>query len=59
MTEDQARARKDNAPEILSLLRRFALNIINRDADKGSNRGKFKRAGWNDAFLLTLIAQIA
>ena len=39
--------------------RRFALNNIERDADKGSNRGKFKRAGWDDAFLLELIAQIA
>ena len=59
MTEDQARARKDNAPENLALMRRFALNIIKENKDKGSNRLKFKRAGWDDKFLLKLISQIA
>lgn len=59
MGEDLSRARKDHAPENLALLRRLALNVIKRNADKGSNRGKFKRAGWNDAFLLKLISQIA
>lgn len=59
MGEDACRARKDHAPENLALLRRMALNIIKRNPDKGSNRGKFKRAGWNDQFLLKLISQIA
>jgi predicted transposase YbfD/YdcC len=59
MNEDQARARKDNAPENLALLRRLALNIIKRNKHKGSNRIKFKRAGWDNRFLTTLIAQIA
>ena len=58
MNEDQARARKDNAPENLALLRRLALNIIKRNKDKGSNRLKFKRAGWDDRFLTKLIAEI-
>ncbi len=59
MNEDQARARKDNAPENLALLRRLALNIIKRNNDKGSNRIKFKRAGWDNRFLRKLIAEIA
>ena len=59
MNEDQARARKDHAPENLALLRRFALNIIKRNKDKGSNRLKFKRAGWDDRFLRKLISEIA
>jgi len=58
MAEDQARSRKDHAPENLALLRRLALNIIKANKDKGSNRLKFKRAGWNDKFLLNLISQI-
>ena len=58
MNEDQARARKDNAPENLALLRRLALNIIKRNKDKGSNHLKFKRAGWDDRFLTKLIAEI-
>lgn len=59
MNEDQARARKDHAPENLALMRRFALNIIKQNKDKGSNRSKFKRAGWDNRFLKKLISQIA
>ena len=33
MSEHQARAREDNAPENLALLRRLALNIIKRNQD--------------------------
>jgi predicted transposase YbfD/YdcC len=58
MNEDQARARKDHAPENLALLRRFALNIIKQNRDKGSNRLKFKRAGWDNRFLRKLFAEI-
>lgn len=53
MNEDQSRARKDNAPE------NPALNIIERNKDKGSNRIKFKRAGWDNRFLGKPIAEIA
>jgi predicted transposase YbfD/YdcC len=56
MDEDQSRARKDNGPENLARLRRFALNILRANQDKGSTRGKIKRAAWDDAFLLKLLA---
>ena len=56
MDEDQARARKDNGPENLARLRRFALNILRANQDKGSTRGKIKRAAWDDTFLLQLLA---
>ena len=59
MGEDQARNRNDHGPENLTLLRRFALNIIKANKGKGSNRLKFKRAGWSDKFLLNLISEIA
>lgn len=55
MDEDRARARKDHAPENLARLRRFALNVLRANQDKGSTRGKIKRAGWDDAFLLELL----
>jgi predicted transposase YbfD/YdcC len=58
MDEDQARARKDNAPENLARLRRLALNIIRANQDKGSTRGKIKRAAWDDTFLLRLLAAV-
>jgi predicted transposase YbfD/YdcC len=57
MREDHARARKDHAPANLAILRRMALNTIKRNKDKGSNRLKFKRAGWDNRFLRKLIAQ--
>ena len=57
--EHQARAGKGNAAEDLALLRRLALNIIKRNTDKGSNRIKFKRAGWDNRFLRKLISEIA
>jgi predicted transposase YbfD/YdcC len=55
MDEDGSRARKDHAPENLARLRRFALNLLRANPDHGSTRGKIKRAGWNDAFLLQIL----
>jgi len=55
MDEDQGRARKDHAPENLARLRRFALNLLRANQDKGSTRGKLKRAAWDDTFLLKLL----
>jgi predicted transposase YbfD/YdcC len=57
MREDHARARKDHAPANLAILRRLALNTIKANKDKGSNRLKFKRAGWDNRFLRKLLAQ--
>ena len=37
-------------------LRRFALNVLRANPDQGSTRGKIKRAAWDDAFLLNLLA---
>ncbi len=55
MDEDHSRPRKDHAPENLARLRRFALNLLRANPDKGSTRGKIKRAGWDDAFLLKIL----
>jgi predicted transposase YbfD/YdcC len=56
--EDAARSRKDNAPQNLALLRKLALNILRAHPDKGSIKGKIKRAGWDDAFLLSLLGHM-
>jgi len=56
--EDDARSRKDNAPQNLALIRRLALNLIRHHPEKGSIKGKIKRAGWDDPFLLSIIAQM-
>lgn len=58
MNDDQHRARKDHAPANFATLRRIALNIIKANPAKGSNRGKFKKAAWNNDFLKSLIQGI-
>ena len=59
MNEDQSRSRKDHSPENLALLRRLALNLAKLEPSKGSMKGKFKQAGWDNAFLTKLLAQFA
>ena len=56
LDEDQARSRKDHAPENLAVLRRLALNIARAHPDtKTSLRGKLKRAAWDDGFLVDML----
>ena len=57
-SEDSNRARKDNAPENLAIVRKLALNILQTMPDKASIRRKIKRAGWDDAFLLQAISHM-
>ncbi len=58
MGEDSLRNRKDNGPENLALMRKLALNLarITPTARKQSMRGKLKRAGWDNDFLLKLVS---
>ena len=54
---DQARNRKGRCAENLALLRKLALNLARLEASKGSMRGKLKRAGWDDGFLVSIMSQ--
>lgn len=56
--EDASRSRKDNAPQNLALLRKLALNILRQHPENGSIKGKIKRAGWDDTFLLSLLGHM-
>lgn len=56
MNEDQQRARLDNGPNNLAVLRHMALNIIQKETSKGSLRGKLKRAAWDESYLRKLLA---
>lgn len=56
MNEDQDRTRLGNGPHNLAVLRHMAINAMQRDTTKGSLRGKFKRAGWDDTYLTSLLA---
>ena len=55
--EDQARNRKDHGPHNLALLRKLALNLAKLEPSKGSMRAKLKRAGWDNAFLASMLSQ--
>jgi predicted transposase YbfD/YdcC len=55
MNEDQDRTRMGNGPQNLAVLRHMALNAMQKEGSKGSLRGKFKRAGWDDDYLFRLI----
>jgi predicted transposase YbfD/YdcC len=54
--EDACRVRSLHAPHNLSVLRRFAVNALNRVASKQSLRQKSKRAAMDDNFMLRVLA---
>jgi hypothetical protein len=55
--EDAQRARMDDAPENLAILRRLALNLLRTHPDPISMRRKMNAAAWDDNFLLSLFGQ--
>ena len=55
MNEDQNRTRAGNGAQNLAVLRHMVINAMQKEGSKGSLRGKFKRAGWDDRFLLRLL----
>lgn len=55
--EDANRARKDDAPENLAILRRLALNLLRAHPEPISMRRKMNAAAWDDNFLLGLLNQ--
>ena len=57
--EDAARNRKDNGPGNIAVLRRRALDVVRRDTSQGSLSIKLKRAGWDEAFLRSILNGLA
>lgn len=56
--EDRARNRKDHGPDNLAILRKLALNVLNRARRDISVRRKRKRSGWSNDFARTIIGQM-
>ena len=52
--EDDARTRKNHAPQNLSIIRRMALDILRAHPDKRSVARKMKLAAWKKEFLFEL-----
>lgn len=57
--EDENRTRRGHGAENLALLRKFALNVTEREPSKGSKKGTRKKAGWDNDYLLAIILQFA
>ena len=56
--EDQCTVRKGNAAQNLSVIRRFALNMLKRETtSKGGIAAKRKRAGWDTDYLQDVLSQ--
>lgn len=56
--EDDARSRKNYAPENLAVIRRLALNILRTHPANQTVGRKMRRAGWDKAFFFELFAQM-
>ncbi len=56
--EDDARSRKNHAPQNLSFIRRMALDILNAHPDKRSAARKMKLAAWSKEFFFELFAHL-
>lgn len=59
VTDDRrSRARSGNGPQNLLILRSMALNAMRNETSTGTPRSKFKRAGWDEAYLATLLVSL-
>ncbi len=54
--EDQSRTRERFMASNLSWLRRFAISLLKRHPSKHSIKGKSEMAGWNNEFLMQVLA---
>jgi predicted transposase YbfD/YdcC len=57
-SEDDARTRKNHAPQNLSIIRRMALDILRAHPDKRSIARKMKLAAWKREFLFELFTHM-
>ncbi|MGB1010731.1 MAG: ISAs1 family transposase, partial [Thiolinea sp.] len=56
--EDDSTIHDENAAQNFSLLRKVALVLLKQDQSKGSIKGKRKKAGWDNNFILRIIQPI-
>lgn len=56
--EDKLRVRARHAAENFAILRRFIYNTLKQDNTKGSLKGKRKKAGWSEAYLMKMLCNL-
>lgn len=54
--EDDSRIRVGFAAQNMAVVRHIALNLLKKEKSKNSVRGKRKKAGWNNDYLLDVLA---
>jgi len=54
--DDDSRVRKDQAPKNFAVIKHMAMNLMNKAKGKKSLRVMRKKAGWNNRFLLQILA---
>ena len=53
--EDDSRIRTDHSPENMTLIRKIALNLLTKEASKGSKKRKRLKAGWDNDYLVKVL----
>ena len=59
LNEDASRKRAKFAAANFAIVRKMVLNILKKDTSKVSLKGKRKKAGWNNNYLLELVGTFA
>ena len=54
--EDYCRIRHRNEAMNMALIRKFVLNLVRKDPNKGSIKGKLKKASWSNDYILELLS---
>ncbi len=54
--DDDSRIRKDHAPANFAVIKHIAMNLLNKAKSENSLGGMRKKAGWNNRFLLQILA---
>jgi hypothetical protein len=57
--EDLARLRTGDGPQNMAIIRHAVLNLLSRAEPTARLKNRCKRAGWNVAYLETIIRQTA
>lgn len=52
---DKLKARMNHAAQNLGIMRRMVFNTLKQEQSKGSLKGKRKRAGWSEEYLMKLL----
>jgi len=56
--EDDSRIRQGYAAQNMAVVRHIALNFLKKEKSKMSIRGKRKKAGWDNDYMIKVLADV-